>query len=459
MINMEIRRKLTFQFIGMVALILLFTLVLVYFSFSQARKEEFYDRLGSKARLVAQMLIDIDEIDSELLKKIEQNNPLSLPNERIVIYDYNDIQIYSTNDDNELVIPVEKIRQVRLQEEVRFRQGAYEIFGNYYTGQYDRIVVFAAATDIFGINKLKRLRLIMLIVFVLSLGAVYFAGRWFALRALLPISKIVSQVNGIEVSNLNARLDEGNQKDEIAHLAQTFNRMLARIEKAFKVQKSFIANASHELRTPLTVITGQMEVVLMKERSNEEYRETTQMVLDEIKDLNLLSNKLLLLAQTSSEGNNLNFSSLRIDDILWKAQKETLNRNNSYSIDIQFGDDIDDDSKLKVFGNELLLKTALLNLIDNACKYSDNHKVDIHLFTTDNNLKIQFADQGTGIKPEELNLIFNPFFRSKNATVSGHGIGLTLVENIIHQHHGSIEVKSEWQKGSIFLVTLPVYSS
>ncbi|HYQ58317.1 MAG TPA: hypothetical protein VEP89_13330, partial [Draconibacterium sp.] len=196
---MEIRKKLAYQFIGIVAVILLFTLVAIYFSFSQARKEEFYDRLGSKAKLVAQMLIDIDEIDSELLKRIERNNPLSLPNEKIVIYDYQNELIYTTDDENVLTITDEEIDEVRLEEEIRFRQGRYEIFGQFYTGQYDRIVVFAAATDIFGVNKLKRLRIIMFIVFVLSLFIVYIAGRLFAIRALAPISEIVTQVNKIEL--------------------------------------------------------------------------------------------------------------------------------------------------------------------------------------------------------------------------------------------------------------------
>lgn len=455
---MEIRKKLTYQFLGIVALILLFTLIVIYFLFSQARKEEFYDRLDSKAKLVAQMLIDIDEIDSELLKRIEKNNPLSLPNEKIVIFDYQDEKIYSTDDDDILNISLERIQQVRLQGDIRFKQNGYEVFGQFYTGQYDRIIVFAAATDIFGINKLKRLRLIMFIVFVLSLGIVYFAGRLFANRALYPISKIVNQVNRIEISNLNARLDEGNEKDEIARLAQTFNKMLTRLEKSFRAQKSFIANASHELRTPLTVITGQLEVVLMKARSNEEYKNTLLLVLDEIKDLNLLSNKLLLLAQTSSERNELNFIPARIDEILWKAQQELLNRNRKYVIEINFGEGIDDDIKLMVTGNELLLKTAVLNLMDNACKYAENHHAEVHINTVQKKIVIEFIDQGSGIRKEELNLIFQPFYRSKEAKASGHGIGLSLVENIIQQHNGSIEVQSEFGKGSVFIVNLPVAS-
>lgn len=456
---MEIRKKLAYQFIGIVAFILLFSLVAIYISFSQARKEEFYDRLGSKAKLVVQMLIDIDEIDADLLKKIEKNNPLSLPNEKIIIFDFENKKIYSTDDDNTLIIPANRIQKVRQQEEIHFRQNSYEIYGQFYTGQFDRIVVFAAATDIFGLNKLKRLRIIMLIVFILSLVIVYVAGRLFAIRALAPISNIVKQVNGIEVTNLHTRLNEGNEKDEIAHLAKTFNKMLDRLEVAFLIQKNFIANASHELRTPLTVITGQIEVILMKARTNEEYKNTLILVLDEIKNLNLLSNKLLLLAQTSDKSGDLNFAPVRIDDALWKAQKEVLTRNKKYSIEIIFEEGIDDDSKLSVFGNELLLKTALTNLMDNACKYSENHRAEVRLNTVRNNLTIQFIDNGIGIHANEIKLIFQPFFRSKNAlSISGHGIGLSLVEKIIMRHNGNIQVISEIGKGSVFTINLPILS-
>lgn len=454
---MEIRKKLTYQFSGIVAFILLFSLVAIYISFSQSRKEEFYDWLGSKAKLVAQMLIDIDEIDSEVLKKIEKNNPLSLSNEKIVIFDYQNKRIFSSDDDSVLIFSEDRIQQVRQQEEVRFRQNAYEIFGQFYTGQFDRIVVFAAATDIFGMNKLKMLRIIMLIVFISSLAIVFVAGRIFAIRALAPISKIVNQVNKIELSNLNARLDKGNEKDEIAHLAQTFNKMLERLEAAFLIQKNFIANASHELRTPLTVITGQLEVVMMKARTNEDYRNTLILVLNEIKNLNLLSNKLLLLAQTSTTGGELNFLPVRIDDVLWKSQKEVLSRNKNYSIEIIFEDGIDDDSKLSVSGNELLLKTAITNLMDNACKYSVNHHAELRLNAENQTITIQFIDQGIGIPPEELELIFHPFFRSKNVMhVSGHGIGLSLVEKIVAQHKGKIQVSSENGKGSVFTLQMPI---
>ena len=156
------------------------------------------------------MLIDIDEIDSELLKKIEKNNPLSLPNEKIVIYNYQNKKIYSTDDESILEFPEERISR-SVEKEIRFKQNEYEIYGQFYTGQFDRIVVFAAATDIFGINKLKWLRIIMFIVFVLSLVIVFFADDYLPSGHLLHFENC-KQVNKIEASNLNERWKKETKK-------------------------------------------------------------------------------------------------------------------------------------------------------------------------------------------------------------------------------------------------------
>ena len=454
---MEIRKKLLYQFIGIVAMILLLSSLSVYISFSGGRKEEFYDRLGSKAKMVAQMLIDIDEIDAELLKRIEKNNPVSLPNEKIIIFDYQDKIVYSTDDDQLLAISPELITEVRLKEEVRLKQMPYEILGQFYAGKYDRYVVFAAATDIYGLGKLKRLRIILLIAFIISLFIVFISGKIFVSRALTPISKIMSQVGAIGVSTLDARISEGNGKDELSQLAQTFNKMLERVESAFKTQKNFIANASHELRTPLTVITGHLEVTLMNARKNEEYRKTIISVLGNIKNLNHISNRLLQLAQASSEFSEADFSLIRIDEILWQAKKDVLKINDNYHININFSESIDDEYKLKVKGNDQLLRTAISNLIDNGCKYSGDHTSDIIVNNENNKVIINFSDKGIGISEEELKMIFQPFYRAKNAIgTKGHGIGLSLVEKIITLHKGKITVKSEIMKGSTFTLSLPL---
>lgn len=454
---MEIREKLLYQFIGIVAMILLLSSLSVYFSFSGGVKDDFYDRLNSKAKMVAQMKIDIDEIDDELLKKIESNNPLSLPNEKIIIYDYKDNVVYNTDNDKLLTISSELLAEVRLKEEVRLKQKSYEIVGLFYTGKFDRYVVFAAAADIYGLGKLKRLRVILIIVFIISLFIVYITGKIFVSRALTPISNIMKQVSAIGVSNLDVRISEGNGKDELSQLAQTFNNMLERLETAFKTQKYFIANASHELRTPLTVITGHLEVILMSARNNEEYRKTIISVLGNIKNLNLISNRLLQLAHASSEFSESDFSLIRIDEILWQARKDVLKINDNYKISINFSESIDDECKLKVKGNEQLLIIAISNIIDNGCKYSDDHTSEISVNNENNNVIMNFSDKGIGISEEELKMIFYPFYRSKNVIgTKGHGIGLPLVEKIITLHKGKITIKSEVMKGSTFTLYLPL---
>jgi signal transduction histidine kinase len=249
----------------------------------------------------------------------------------------------------------------------------HEILGQFYAGKYDRYVVFAAAQDIYGVLKLTRLRIILFIVFIISLFIIYISGKIFVSRALTPISNIMAQVSAIGESNLNARISEGNGKDELSQLAQTFNKMLERIESAFKTQKNFIANASHELRTPLTVITGHMEVILMKARTNEEYRKTIISVLGNIKNLNHISNRLLQLAQTSSEHSDSDFETVRVDEILWQARQDVLKINEKFRINISFSEAIDDENNLQVRGNEQLLRTAISNIMDNRCKYSCDH--------------------------------------------------------------------------------------
>jgi signal transduction histidine kinase len=454
---MEIRRKLLYQFIATVALILFLSSLAIYVSFSKIRKDEFYERLDSKAKMVAQMLIDIEEIDAELLKKIEKNNPVSLPNEKIIIYDYQNNVLFSTDEDHILKITTELLDAIRLNETLRLKQKPYEILGQFYASRYERYVVLAAAIDIFGLNKLYRLRVILIIVFLFSLVIVFFSGRIYSSRALKPISDTMSQVDAIGVSNLNLRVSEGNGTDELALLAKTFNKMLDRIEIAFKTQKNFIANASHELRTPLTVITGQLEVILMNPRNNKEYKNTIISALEEIKNLNNISNRLLLLAQTSSDFSETDQKLIRIDDILWQTRKEILKRFKDYQIHINLSETIDDESKLTIKGNELFIKTALNNLIDNGCKYSNDHTIEIFINSNNNNVIIDFLDKGMGIPNDEINMIFQPFYRAKNAMdIKGHGIGLSLVDKIIALHKGNIQVKSEIMKGTNFTVSIPL---
>jgi signal transduction histidine kinase len=283
------------------------------------------------------------------------------------------------------------------------------------------------------------------------------AGQIFAGRAVSPINKVISQVDKIEITNLNDRLDEGSSKDEIGRLSATFNKLLERLDVSFKMQKSFIANASHEMNTPLTVITGHVEVALMKTRTEEEYIKALKKVGAESKKLNLLSRKLLLLAQASTELTSANFESLRIDDLLWQVRRDILTNHKDFTVRIDIPNIDNEEQMLTIAGNEHLLKAAIGNIIENGCKYSNNHMVVVDLTIKANSLVIKFTDEGFGIPESELFLIFQPFYRSRTSgKIEGHGIGLSLAEKVIQLHKGTISASSEVGKGSVFTVQLPI---
>jgi signal transduction histidine kinase len=454
---MQIRTRLTLQFLAIGAAVLIMASIAIYFFSSGHRKEDFYSRLENKATNTAMLLIQFDEVDLELLKRIEADNPISLPRERITIYDFRNQIIYSTDEGQVITVDEEFLDEIRLKGKVRLKQGDYEVLGFLFTEEFDRFVIIAAGVDVFGWRKIKNLRNILLGVISSSLLVLLFSGWLYAGKALKPISRIVTQVDDITIANLATRLDQGNNKDEIARLAATFNNLLERLETAFASQKQFISNASHELRTPLTVITGQLEVVLLKKRKTADYERVIASVLDDMRKLNRTSNRLLILAQASAaQLADLNISPLRVDEIIWNTREQLIKRDGNYQIHFNMAPSIDEESKMIIQGDELLIRAMIINLMENGCKYSYDKKVMVNLAADINNLILTFTDHGIGIHQEDLDSIFEPFRRGKNAAhIKGHGIGLSLVEKIINLHNGHIKVESAPDKGSVFTVVLP----
>ncbi|HTJ48881.1 MAG TPA: ATP-binding protein [Cyclobacteriaceae bacterium] len=457
---MNIRNRITLRFILIVAVIILGASLLIYIFSADYREDEFYNRLQSKANNTAKLLIEVDEVDVTLLRKIEKDNPVSLPNEKIIIFDFQNKILFTTDEEKEIKIDTALLDQIRLENEIRFRQGNYEVLGFLFKGPFDRFAVVTAATDIYGVNKLKNLRTILLIVFTISILGVSIAGWFFAGKALQPISRVVHQVDDISITSLNLRVDEGNGKDEIAQLAKTFNNMLNRLETSFIIQKNFIANASHELRTPLTAITGQLEVILLNERSREEYKGVIISVLDDIKSLNTLSNRLLLLAQTSSDGLERKTTQLRIDELIWQTREELFKHNFNFIINIDLDTDLDDETKLIIEGDEQLIKAAISNIIENGCKYSADHTTDVLISSSESGLTLRFEDSGIGIPAEDLKHIYEPFYRGQNTkNITGHGIGMSLVKRIVTFNGGALDISSELGVGTVVILTFPYTST
>lgn len=455
---MQIRNKLTIRFAFLVGGLLLAFSIVIYALSANYRKSEFNQRLKERAVNTAKLLIDVQEIDNELLRIIDSTNYSALIGDEVVVFDYfKKSKIYSSINASSIVIDEQLLSKIRNAGEYSFRQGHREAIGLLYSNDFRRFVVIASAVDVYGTTKMRNLFWVLTVGFIGSIIFILLIGRNFSKQALKPIIKVMSEVSSISANNLSQRVDQGQGKDEITRLAITFNKMLDRIETAFNIQKSFVSNASHELRTPLASITSQIEVVLMKDRSDSEYKEVLCSVLDDARGLTNLANNLLEIARSEQEIGTMKIEKVRLDELLIQTQSEILIINHSLVLDIDIKDNTDDDDHdFSVWGNENLLKLIFVNLIDNASKFSDNKPISVTIDYQKDYVVVTVKDQGIGIKPESIPHIFEPFYRADNAqNKRGHGIGLSLISKIIKLHNGTVDVKSEVGVGTTVEVTLP----
>jgi signal transduction histidine kinase len=332
-----------------------------------------------------------------------------------------------------------------------------EVLAIRYLHGKENLVVVISAVDKYGFDKVDILTNLLIIGGLSSVGLVFLAGWFFSGNAMRPVANIVRQVKDITASNLSARLHTDNNQDELTQLARTFNEMLARLDEAFASQKIFVSHASHELRTPLAILTSQLEVELMQQDLPDTYKVKFESILEEIRLMNQLSNGLLELARASADADTIPFSKVRIDEILWQAQTELLKKKPDYSIIIDFEEPPSEEDALIVNGNEALLRLALMNLMENGCKFCPGKQVHVWLLVQPESIVIRFVDKGAGISAEDLPHIFEPFYRSQRTRhVAGHGIGLPLTLKIIQLHKGNLKIESRETIGTTANVTLPV---
>ena len=453
---MQIRTRLTIQFSVLVSSILLVTFLFIYFYSYFNVREDFYVLLRLRAESTAKLLLDTPQVSSEVIKAVQESNRDLIYNENILIFDEKNILIYSNVSPSSKSLNITNfwLDEIRRTGEIRYTDGNYQVVGLVSKYPFNRAVVLLGAQDLYGQVNLSNLSQILTASFFIVTMIVALAGWIFAKRALRPISRVMNAVEGILPQKLGTRLEVPNQKDEIGRLTTTFNNLLDRIETAFQMQKIFVANVSHELKNPLTKMRSQLEVSMMKERSQREYQQTISSVLEDIHELAKLSNTLLELAKVSEDQRDLLTETVRIDELLLDSRQTLIEANPTYNIQIQFNELPEDDEWLEIFGNSTLLKTAFLNLMENACKFSDDLSVFVSLVCTANNLTLNFSDYGKGIPVKDQSLVFQPFYRSDNtASIKGYGIGLSLVERIIKLHNGTIQIESNLPRGTTFILT------
>ncbi|AKD03858.1 ATP-binding protein [Pontibacter korlensis] len=453
---MKIRTKLTMQFASIIALILiLFSLVVYYFT-SLYRQDDFYNRILRRAEVAARHVLEADEVGEDQRRQNLIQFYHELPHEAVRIYNSSGDLKFS-NGEGDLGVTPAILERIRREGVLEYDIDVRQVVGIRYQDSTGDFVVLASSIDAYSLRKLQNLKIILVVGFLGSMVVVIIAGWAFAKQALLPITKVVSEVKQISANDLHLRLSNADGKDELSHLAQTFNSMLDRLELAFEMQSTFVSNASHELRTPLTTMIGELEVALMKPREPEEYQRVLQSTLEDARLLTELSNGLLQIAQASIDPSKVKQSYLRFDELVWMARDQTLKRQPKARIDIDFSNFPDDENRLVVRGNEALLLIAVVNVLENAIKFSPNGRVAVgQIEVQKHDVVLRVQDQGLGISQEDLKHVFVPFFRADNVrNITGHGIGLPLTERILKMHRGSINVSSQINKGTEVTISLP----
>jgi heavy metal sensor kinase len=305
-----------------------------------------------------------------------------------------------------------------------------------------------------GLSELRRdLFAGVLLVLLLASAGGYFLAR----KSLAPVASMNIQTQRISAENLSARLDVTNPRDELGHLATTINDLLTRLENAFKEQQRFIADASHELRTPLAVLRGETEVALGKERTVEEYQQSLSLIQDEAERLSRIVEDLFILArQPINTRAALNKERVSLNDAVRDCARaaQVLAFRKGVRLKLE-----SDSPSIALNGDEDLIKRMLLNLLDNAVKYTPaGGEISLALVRQNGNAEIVVRDTGIGIPAEAQPRVFDRFYRVDKArarTMGGAGLGLSIAQWIVEVHGGSINLASTPGHGSTFTIVLP----
>ena len=288
-------------------------------------------------------------------------------------------------------------------------------------------------------------------------------GYFLARKSLAPIAAMTAQARSMGASNLDRRLAIANERDELGQLAQTFNQLLERLEASFEQQRRFMADASHELRTPVAILRGEAEVTLSKaERPPEEYRQTLAILREESQRLAHIIEDLFTLARADAGQYPLTLNDSYLDELasaaLLRARSLALAKNIILVPVIE--------SDLPIRADEALLGRMLLNLLDNAIKYSPpGSTVTLTCKRDGNHYALSVSDNGLGIPAELQPRIFERFFRADKARsraegeTGGAGLGLSIARWIAEAHQGQLLLARSNDSGTVFTAILPANPS
>lgn len=415
--------------------------VIIFFLFSTFRNEEFRERLEEKALTTARLLVEVKEVDKQLLKLIDQNTINKLYNEKTLVFDKNFNLLYSSIDDAFINWNMEDLRRLKVKKSFYSSEKEKDVLGIHY--DYDGVdyYILIAAEDKYGNSKLRYLLFLLIISFLSSVIIIWGSAYFIIKKLLKPLDNFEKQITNISANELNLQLRETGESDEINLLTKAFNKMLQRIDASFAAQQEFTSNASHELRTPLTRLAFQLENLIKSEKHSDNTLAYLNAMLLNVHQLSDLVNSLLLLSKVNRDDFHSGLKPQRIDEIIFTAYKHVKGLYPGFELRFEIQEKDGLDSNIEINGIRHLLEIVFINLLKNACMYSDDKcaHVLIHHFT-EQNINVMICNNGPVLDADEQSTLFKAFVRGRNASNTyGSGLGLRMVKRILEYHGAEIE--------------------
>ncbi len=447
---MKISTRLSLAFSLIASTIFIVFGVSVYWFASNHRISEFRERLNERVLITEKIHLEKESFSKSEFDIIKKQFSNTLPNETEEVIEILKEQHLGLKQR----YPQPIADKFRLKETYFFEYDNVQGLSKQFKIKGKEYVIIVAAVDETGLKNLVFLKNRIMLLIGIGIPLLFIGSFVITKKALAPLTQKITRANEIGASNLHQRLTVINPEDEIGKLAIAFNNLLDRLEASFEAQKAFIANASHEIKNPLTAIIGEAEVAASKPRTPAEYVESLNHILNEAETLNTTVSNLLQLSKITAHEDGVQLE--KIEFIAFFKEVKTsfdfVTPKNKIRVDIKSAS-----TSILVRGNKALLKAAIFNMLDNACKFSFNGEVQVALSTSKNQFKIEIADQGIGISKTDIAKIKAPFYRGNNTVqIKGSGIGLSLTDKIVFLHQGELNIQSELGEGTVVELKFPL---
>ncbi|TWP28960.1 HAMP domain-containing histidine kinase [Apibacter muscae] len=445
---MKVQTRLSLLSSALWGIVFIVVSILIFSLYKQNIEKSVYHNLEKTAQIIAFYFFEEDEISFKEYEKIKKQYE-NLSNAYFQVYDKNNHLEFGLKTPQ---IPVEIIDEIRNKGKLTFNIPGFLCYGVYYKdNQGDFVIITKDKKDEVVTNYIKPLWWILTSAFMVGMLATILLNLWISRLAYRPIRETIKQVKNMSPNSLSL-LKSSKIKDEIYDLTDTFNQLLQRISDTFKIQQNFVSYVSHEFKTPLAAIQGNLEVFSLKDRTPEEYRELSDLLIEEIRQLEEILDILLIVSdlRKNTDIAEVIHLDVLIEEIIRKVCEKYPSASQQISWKKIINDEFKDYQQINIDRTQLFM--ALYNLIENAVKFSQENPVEIVLYW-DNALYLSIKDHGIGIPEEHMGNIIRPFFRGKNAqNIPGKGIGLSIALRILEKNKVKYQINSKENEGTEFLL-------